>query len=66
MNRFVWDMHYPDATTFPGLIMWAGSTRGPLIVPGTYTAKLTVGDKVQSQQFVVNQRSSSQNDAGRV
>ncbi len=53
MNRFVWDLHYPDATTFPGLIMWAGSTRGPLIVPGTYTAKLTVGDKTQSQQFVV-------------
>jgi photosystem II stability/assembly factor-like uncharacterized protein len=57
MNRFTWDMHYPDATTFPGLIMWAGSTRGPLIVPGTYTVKLTVGsntgDKTQSQQFVV-------------
>jgi hypothetical protein len=33
--------------------MWAGSTRGPLIVPGTYTVKLTVGDKTQSQQFVV-------------
>ncbi len=53
MNRFIWDMHYPDATTFPGLIMWAGSTRGPLIVPGTYTVKLTVGDKTQSQQIVV-------------
>jgi len=53
MNQFIWDFHYPDATTFPGLIMWAGSTRGPLIVPGTYTVKLTVGDKTQSQQFVV-------------
>ncbi|HTB10441.1 MAG TPA: hypothetical protein VK752_02660 [Bryobacteraceae bacterium] len=53
MNRFVWDMHYPDATTFPGLIMWAGSTRGPLIVPGTYSVKLTVADKTQTQQFVV-------------
>jgi photosystem II stability/assembly factor-like uncharacterized protein len=53
MNRFVWDMHYPDATTFPGLIMWAGSTRGPMIVPGTYTVKLTIGDKAQSQHFVV-------------
>ena len=53
MNRFTWDMRYPDATTFPGLIMWAGSTRGPLIVPGTYTVKLTVGDKTQSQTFVV-------------
>jgi photosystem II stability/assembly factor-like uncharacterized protein len=54
MNQFIWDFHYPDATTFPGLIMWAGSTRGPLIVPGTYTVRLTVGDKTQSQQFVVN------------
>jgi photosystem II stability/assembly factor-like uncharacterized protein len=53
MNRFVWDLRYPDATTFPGLIMWQGVTRGPLIVPGTYTAKLTVGDKTQTQQFVV-------------
>jgi photosystem II stability/assembly factor-like uncharacterized protein len=53
MNRFIWDLHYPDATTFPGIIMWAGSTRGPLIAPGTYTAKLTVGDKTQTQQFVV-------------
>jgi photosystem II stability/assembly factor-like uncharacterized protein len=53
MNRFVWDLRYPDATTFPGIIMWAGSTRGPMIVPGPYTAKLIVGDKTQSQQFVV-------------
>ncbi len=53
MNRFTWDLRYPDATTFPGLIMWAGSTRGPMIVPGTYTAKLIVGDKTQTQQFVV-------------
>ncbi|HEV1285729.1 MAG TPA: glycosyl hydrolase, partial [Bryobacteraceae bacterium] len=53
MNRFIWDFRYPDATTFPGLIMWAGSTRGPVIVPGTYTVKLTVGDKTQSQQFAV-------------
>ncbi len=53
MNHFTWDLRYPDATTFPGLIMWAGSTRGPMIVPGTYTAKLIVGDKTQTQQFVV-------------
>ncbi len=53
MNRFIWDLRYPDATTFPGLIMWAGSTRGPVIVPGTYTVRLTDGDKTQSQRFVV-------------
>ena len=29
MNRFTWDMRYPERARFPGLIMWAGSTRGP-------------------------------------
>jgi photosystem II stability/assembly factor-like uncharacterized protein len=29
LNRFVWDLRYPDATTFPGLIMWAGNVRVP-------------------------------------
>ncbi len=29
MNRFTWDMRYPSARDFPGMILWAGSTRGP-------------------------------------
>ena len=37
MNRFTWDMRYPNAREFPGLIMWAGNTRGPLAPPGRYT-----------------------------
>ncbi len=53
MNRFVWDMRYPDATTFPNLIMWAGSTRGPLVAPGKYSVRLTVDAKTQTQPFVV-------------
>ncbi len=53
MNRFVWDMRYPDATTFPGLIMWAGSVRGPLIVPGKYQVRLTADGDMQSQSFTV-------------
>jgi photosystem II stability/assembly factor-like uncharacterized protein len=53
LNRFVWDLHYPDATTFPGLIMWAGNTRGPVIVPGTYKVRLTADGKSQTQSFEV-------------
>ena len=41
MNRFTWDMRYPGARDFPGLIMWAGSTRGPMAPPGRYTVTLT-------------------------
>ncbi len=50
-NRFVWDMRYPDAEGFQGLIMWAASLRGPLAPPGTYRVRLTVGDQVQEQTF---------------
>ena len=53
LNRFIWDLHYPDATTFPGLIMWAGSVRGPAIVPGTYQVRLTAGGKSETARFEV-------------
>jgi DNA-binding protein H-NS len=33
--------------------MWAGSTRGPMIVPGTYTVRLTVDGKSQTQTFEI-------------
>ena len=42
LNRFVWDMRYADAVRFPGMILWAGETRGPKVIPGTYQVKLTV------------------------
>jgi hypothetical protein len=53
LNRFVWNLRYPDATSFPGLIMWAGSLTGPAVAPGLYTVKLTVDGKTQSQTFEV-------------
>jgi photosystem II stability/assembly factor-like uncharacterized protein len=53
MNHFVWNLRYPDATTFPGLIMWAGSVTGPRVSPGTYTVRLTVDGKTQSESFTV-------------
>ncbi len=53
VNQFVWDMHYPDATTFPGIILWVGSLRGPMIVPGTYKVELVVDGHTESQTFVV-------------
>ena len=53
INRFVWDMRYPDAARFPGMILWAGETRGPRVVPGTYQARLTVDGKTLTQSFDV-------------
>jgi photosystem II stability/assembly factor-like uncharacterized protein len=53
LNRFVWDSRYPDATRFPGMILWAGETRGPRAVPGTYQVKLTADGKTMAQSFEV-------------
>jgi len=44
MNTFAWDMHYPDAVRFDGLIMWAATTTGPTAPPGTYSVRMKVGD----------------------
>ena len=53
LNRFTWNLRYEDAVTFPGMILWAGSTNGPRVSPGKYTAKLTVDGQSQSQAFEV-------------
>ncbi|MDE3197551.1 MAG: glycosyl hydrolase [Acidobacteriota bacterium] len=53
MNRFVWNMRYPDATTFPGLIMWAAGVTGPRIAPGHYRARMTADGKTQTVEFDV-------------
>jgi hypothetical protein len=53
LNRFVWDTRYPDAKDFPGLIMWAGSVRGPAAPPGAYQVRLTVGSDTKTQPFAI-------------
>jgi photosystem II stability/assembly factor-like uncharacterized protein len=53
LNRFVWDLRYPEAVRFPGMILWAGETRGPRVTPGTYQVRLTVDGKTSSQNLEV-------------
>jgi photosystem II stability/assembly factor-like uncharacterized protein len=53
MNRFVWNLRYPDATSFPGMILWAGTTVGPKVAPGKFSVRLTVDGKSQTQPFEV-------------
>jgi photosystem II stability/assembly factor-like uncharacterized protein len=49
LNRFTWDMRYPGFVEFPGMILWAGENRGPLAMPGSYQARLTVDGQVQTE-----------------
>ena len=36
LHRQTWDTRYAGATDFPGMVMWAASSRGPQAPPGTY------------------------------
>ncbi|MBC5993416.1 WD40/YVTN/BNR-like repeat-containing protein [Pontibacter cellulosilyticus] len=53
MNRFVWDMRYPEASRFDGMIIWGGGTQGPKAIPGNYKAKLTVNKESQETTFAI-------------
>ena len=52
-NVFNWDMRYPDALDFDGMIMWAGTLTGPMVPPGEYKVKLTVGGETQQQTVTI-------------
>jgi len=49
----VWNLRYPDATTFPGIILWAAGVQGPRVSPGHYQVKITVDGKSETAAFEV-------------
>ena len=51
MNRFVWDMRYPDASAVPGVAGPEFGLAGPLALPGIYELRLDVGGETRSQTF---------------
>ncbi len=53
LNRFVWDLRYPESVRFPGMILWSGEMRGPRVVPGRYQVRLTVDGQTTNENFEV-------------
>lgn len=53
INRFAWNLQYPGAKVFDGLIMWAAKTSGPVAVPGEYLSRLVVGNDSADVKFTV-------------
>lgn len=48
MNRFPWNLRYESPTEIPGAFYSGNGPQGPIVLPGTYTLKLTVGRKSQT------------------
>ncbi len=53
MQRFTWDLQSQPVLNFPGMVLWGATQNGPIVLPGTYTARLTVDGKTQTQSFTV-------------
>ncbi|MEM7484536.1 MAG: glycosyl hydrolase [Bacteroidota bacterium] len=55
INTFTWDLRYPGATEFEGMIIWsARPTRGPKAPLGTYKVKMKSGDYEKTYPFEVH------------
>ena len=52
-NKLSWDLRYPRAERFDGMILWWGSLDGPKAPPGTYTAILERGDETVASPFEI-------------
>ena len=52
-NQFIWNMRYPDAEGFEGMILWWSSTSGPTALPGKYDVELSINGNAQTQEFEI-------------
>ncbi|MFT4832388.1 MAG: photosystem II stability/assembly factor-like uncharacterized protein [Psychroserpens sp.] len=54
INTFTWDLRYPGATAFDGMIIWSASPqRGPKAPLGNYKVRMNVRDVEQIYDFAI-------------
>ena len=53
LNRASWAMHVKAPAVPPAASVLGEATEGPRVLPGTYTVKMTKGDKVYTEQLTV-------------
>ena len=53
MNRYTWDLNSTPVVSFQGMILWGATQSGPMVLPGTYSVRLTVDGTEQSQSFAI-------------
>jgi photosystem II stability/assembly factor-like uncharacterized protein len=53
LNRASWSMHVKPPAVPPAASVLGPATQGPRVLPGTYTVKMTKGDKVYTEKLNV-------------
>ncbi|HAV29030.1 MAG TPA: glycosyl hydrolase [Saprospirales bacterium] len=59
-NKHRWNMRYPTAKKFDGMILWWGSTNGAMVAPGTYSAVVTINGKSKTTPFTIEKNPNSE------
>ena len=54
LNVFEWDLKYPSASYFKGMIFWGAPVyTGPAALPGNYQVRISSGDQVVTENFEI-------------
>jgi photosystem II stability/assembly factor-like uncharacterized protein len=53
LNRFVWDLRYPNAVKVPGDVTTEKAVTGPRAAPGNYQVRLQAGEQTATEDFTV-------------
>ena len=53
VNRFSWDLNSTPVVSFPGMILWGATQNGPMVLPGSYTIRLTADGRTETQPFTI-------------
>jgi photosystem II stability/assembly factor-like uncharacterized protein len=54
LNRFSWNLRYPGATIFEGIIIWSGNpAQGPMAVPGRYQVRVSANGETATVPLVI-------------
>jgi hypothetical protein len=53
MNRFVWDLRYPEAERIEGMILWNGVPSGIIAPPGNYFVRVKAGMDSSEVPFTI-------------
>ncbi len=53
LNEWTWNMRYPSAERFDGMVIWGGGTQGPRAMPGSYQARLIIGSDSVTVPFEI-------------
>jgi photosystem II stability/assembly factor-like uncharacterized protein len=53
LHTVTWNLQYPDAETFEGMILWGATTSGPTALPGAYQVRMTADGTSLTEPLVI-------------